>query len=72
MALLVTILGSRNIKINSKILKCDILRVLTPIEIPTEKDKTCILLRKFHHRTNLTQLLVTIFGSRNKNTNSKI
>jgi hypothetical protein len=52
------------------ILKFDILSV-PPIQIPTKKGQTWVLLRKFHRRTNLTALLVTILGSRNKNKHSK-
>jgi hypothetical protein len=51
-------------------LKSDILRV-PPIQLPTKKSETWVLLMKFHRRMNLTALLVTILGSRNKNKHSE-
>jgi hypothetical protein len=59
MELLVTILGSRNTKNEPRILKFDISRV--PPDPPY----------KFHPRTNLTALLVTIEGFKNKKRDSE-
>jgi hypothetical protein len=36
------------------------------MQIPTQNGKIKVLFNKFHPRTNLTTLSVTILGSRNK------
>jgi hypothetical protein len=65
MALLLTILGSRNKKMNSKFWNLAYLGYL-PYKFRLRRVQTCVLLRKFHPKTNLTALLVTLMGSRNK------
>jgi hypothetical protein len=62
MAFLITIMGSRNKKTNSEYCNLTYLGY-SPYKFRLRRVKTCVSLRKFHPRTNLMALLVTILGS---------
>jgi hypothetical protein len=70
MALLVTILGPRNKK-RTQNFKIWHTKGTPHNKFRLRRVKTCVLLRKFPPRTNLTALLVTIEESRNKKRNPK-
>jgi hypothetical protein len=63
MTLLVTILGSRNKITNSEFWNLTY-KGYPQYKFRLRKVKTCVLLRKFHSRSNLTALLVTTLCSR--------
>jgi hypothetical protein len=73
MPISVTILASKNKIKNSKILyltgtfhsNSDLEKGIPPIQISSQNGKIKILLTEFHHRTNMTALLLSNLGFRN-------